>query len=92
MSKSIESRHLTEAAAGLAGDGGARSDLAEWPRPEPLDKEPMAGALYLEVGEDKCAERPGGLKEPAGGFGCEWDEGLRGRAYVEDRGDVYLPL
>lgn len=74
----------TDVAAGFAGDGGANSDLVECPRPDPLDNEPIAGALYLEVGDDKCAERPGGLREPAVGFGCEWDKGLRGRLYVDD--------
>jgi hypothetical protein len=64
-----------DAGAGFGGDGAARSVM-----PAPLEREPILGVrACLELGEAMCEWWLGGLSEPAGGFGCECDSGLRGR-------------
>jgi hypothetical protein len=48
----------------------------------------LAVAPCLTLGEASRGCRPGGLRDPAGGFWCECDTGLRGRLYDGPRGDV----
>lgn len=57
-------------------------------------EEPLAAAtgaaegVTRRGGEGIWGRRPGGLREPAGSFGCEWDKGLRGRLNEEARGEA----